>query len=120
MSIADEARGTPLRERLAQSRIAPWIGFAGEARGYFDARLRRAGIGLHVEADCGQLGGDPPGVGANSLEAVFERDGRAAVAADVVDGGLGAGDTEPGAKQAVDGFGLARGEDRAAAPGWVW
>ena len=50
--------------------------------------------------------------GADTLERSVQRVGRAAVAPDVLDGGLGAGDAELGAEQLGDrfGFGLARGE----------
>jgi len=61
---------------------------------------------------CGEFGREPECGGADALERSVERVGGAAVALDVFDRGVSAGDTEPSAEQIRDrfGLGLARGE----------
>jgi hypothetical protein len=77
-----------------------------------EARLRQARIVFCVEANRIKLSGESLRGGADALERGIERIGRAAVALDVLDRGVGAGDSELGAEKVRDrfGFGLARGE----------
>jgi len=72
---------------------------------------------FRVEANSVELGGQALRGAADALERGVQRVGRAAVAADVLDRSLGAGDPELRAEQVRDGlgFGLAGDEIGAGA-----